>query len=382
MRPSLRCTSIALVLTFVCAPAAQTNNLTGVIGLLTLPQLAGRAYCEPPARREAPLHATPDAADVVGWIRPDKDPGSDADCYRVVLNVYRRDGSVARLPTDEYEEEEPHAAIVVERRGRWFKLRLTDGAAWFQASGEDRYFTLEELLGRRPAYLTEAWDRTLAATPGGFRRPVPVDSRRRVIGYVEPVLEPMRVVLAPGQDPEEIRRRYNVTYMPSKPGPNGTHILYFDKGVPVRAFERPDRAAPSVASFQTDVTQRVLRGASANPPKVAVFERRAGWLQVALLRDQWKVEPRAWIEETAAWRFHALDADAERTEFEQHAFEREEPSVRLVGSRDVAGALWLQIEMMSHTIYDSNEPPKVIATGWVRAHGPAGAPVVWFYSRD
>jgi len=36
MRPSLACTSITLVLTFVCAPAAQTPNLTGVIGLLTL----------------------------------------------------------------------------------------------------------------------------------------------------------------------------------------------------------------------------------------------------------------------------------------------------------------------------------------------------------
>ena len=382
MRPSLPCTSIALVLTFVCAPPAQTDNLTGVIGLLTLPQLAGRAYCEQPARREAPLHATPDAAEVVGWIRPDKDPGSDADCYRVVLNVYRRDGSVARLPTDEYEEEEPHAAIVVETRGRWFKLRLSEGAAWYQASGEDRYFSLETLLRRRPAHLTEAWDRTLAARPGGEGLRLPVDSRRRVIGYVEPVLESMRVVLAPGQDPEEIRRRYNVTYMPSQPGPNGTRILYFDKGVPVRAFERPDRAAPSVVSFQTDVTQRVLRGASANPPKVAVFERRAGWLQVALLRDQWKVEPRAWIEETAAWRFRALDTDAERTEFEQEAFEREDPSVRLVGSRVIAGALWLQIEMMSHTIYESPEPPKVIATGWVRAHGPAGMPVVWFYSRD
>jgi hypothetical protein len=117
-----------------------------------------------------------------------------------VLNVYRRDGSVGELPTDEYEEEEPHAAVVVKTRGRWFKLRLTDGAAWFQASAEDRYYPLEELLGRRPAYLTEAWDRTLAATAGGVRRRVPVDPRRRVIGYVEPVLEPLRVVLAPGQD--------------------------------------------------------------------------------------------------------------------------------------------------------------------------------------
>jgi hypothetical protein len=382
MRRGLPCTAIALALTFVCAPAAQTRNLNGVIGLLTLPQLAGRAHCQQPARREATLHATPDSADVVGWIRSDKHPGSEADCYRVVLSVYGRDGSVRELPTDEYEEEEPHAAVVVETRGRWFKLRLTDGAAWYQASGEDRYFSLEALLRRRPAHLTEAWDRTLAGTAGGVRRRLPVDSRRRVIGYAEPVLETMRVVLASGQDPEEIRRRYNVTYMPSEPGPNGTLVLHFDKGVPVHAFERPDRAAAPVASFHTDASHHALRTASANPPKVAVFERRTGWLQVALLRDDWKAEPRAWIEDTAAWRFRALDTDADRTEFEDNAFGRENPNVRLVGSRVVAGALWLQIDMMSHTIYDSDQPPRVIATGWVRAHGPAGRPVVWFYSRD
>jgi hypothetical protein len=77
-----------------------------------------------------------------------------------------------------------------------------------------------------------------------------------------------------------------------------------------------------------------------------------------------------------------LETDAERNEFENKVFEREEPSVRLIRSRVVAGALWLEIEMMSHTIYESDEPLRVIATGWVPAHGPAGRPVVWFYSRD
>jgi len=133
----------ALFLTFVCAPAAQTDHLAGVIGLLALPPLAGRADCKPPVRREAPLHATPDSAEVVGWIRSDKDPDTDAECYRAVLNVYHRDGTVRELPTEEYEEEEPPAAVVVETRGRWFKLRLSDGAAWFQASDEDRYFHLK-----------------------------------------------------------------------------------------------------------------------------------------------------------------------------------------------------------------------------------------------
>jgi len=135
------CAAIALFLT--CAPAAQTQKRAGVIGLLTLPQLFGSASCKEPPRRDVPLYAAPEVADIVGWIRADKDPSSDSDCYRVILNVHRRgDGSVRALPTEEYEEEEPGAAIVVEARGRWFKLRLTDGAAWLEASEPDEYFSL------------------------------------------------------------------------------------------------------------------------------------------------------------------------------------------------------------------------------------------------
>lgn len=56
--------------------------------------------------------------------------------------------------------------------------------------------------------------------------------------------------------------------------------------------------------------------------------------------------------------------------------------VRFVEPLEVRGALWLKIELMSHTIYESDEPPRVVATGWVPGHDPAGAAVVWFYSRD
>lgn len=377
------CAAMVLFLTFVCAPAAQTVDRAGVIGLLTLPQLVDSTVCEEPTGREVPLYAVPESADIVGWIRAAKRPSSDNDCYKAVLNVHRRaDGSVRELPTEEYEQEEPDAAVVVEARGRWFKLRLNDGAAWLEASDHDEYFPLEELLTRRPAHLTDAWDGKLAATPGGRSRRAPADPRRRLIGYVEPVLEELRVVLAPGQDPEEIRRRYSASSMGSGPGPNGTRILYIERGTSVRAFERPDRGAPVVASFQTDRCDRALRSTSQNPPEVLVFERRRGWLHVALRRDEWKDEPRAWIEDAPVWRFHAFDTDAEREEFEDKVFGREHSSVSLVGSRAVGGTLWLRVEVMSHTIYDSDDPPRVIATGWVPAHDRAGESVVWFSSRD
>ncbi len=222
-------------ITIVTPAIAQPGDR--VIGLLSLRQIEG-PLCGPPPNAEIALYAKPEPADPIGWIRADRHPASDTDCYRAIVNVrWRADGRVQALPTEEYEEEEPLAAVVVEHRHQWFKVRVPDGAAWLLASDGGEYFSLERLLVKRPAYLTEAWDRTLANVPGGPRRSAG-DRRRR--------------------------------YTP----------------------------------------------------------------------------------------------------------------VRFVESREVRGALWLKIAVMSHTIYEFDEPPRVVATGWVPAHDAAGKAVVWFNSRD
>jgi hypothetical protein len=228
------CAFAALSITIVAPAVAQPGDRA--IGLLSLRQVEG-PLCGPPPAAEIALYAKPTPAAPIGWIRADRDPASDTDCYRAILNVRWADGRVQVLPTEEYEEEEALAAIVVEQRHRWFKVQVPDGAAWVHASEGDEYFSLQQLLVKRPAYLTEAWDGTLAKAPDG-----------------------------PGTSAGGARRRY----------------------IPVRFIE----------------------------------------------------------------------------------------------SREVRGALWLKIELMSHTIYDSDEPPRVVATGWVPAHNPAGKTVVWFNSRD
>ena len=228
---------VALSITMVAPAVAQLSDR--VIGLLSLRQIEG-SLCGPPPPDEIALYATPEPAEPIGWIRADRHPASDTDCYRAIMNVrLRADRRVQVLPTEEYEEEEPLASIVVEQHGRWFKVQVPDGAAWLHASDRDEYFSLQQLLVKRPAYLTDAWDGTLAKVPGAA-------------------------------------------------------------------------------------------GASA--------------------------------------------ADSHPR--------RENTPVRFVESREVRGALWLKIEVMSHTIYEFNEPPKVVATGWVPAHDPSGKVVVWFYSRD
>jgi hypothetical protein len=233
----LRCwyAVIAFSITIVAAATAQPGGR--VIGLLSLRRVEG-PLCGTPPPVEIALYPKPEAAQPIGSIRADRNPDSDKDCYRSTVNVrWRADGRVQPLPTEEYEEEEPLAAIVLEQRGRWFKVQVPEGAAWIHASDSDEYFSLQQLLVKRPAYLTNAWDGTLAKVPGG----------------------------RDGASPDRQR-----TYIP----------------------------------------------------------------------------------------------------------------IRLVESRVFRGALWLRIALLSHTIYESNEPPSVVATGWVPAHDPAGHAVVWFNSRD
>lgn len=55
--------------------------------------------------------------------------------------------------------------------------------------------------------------------------------------------------------------------------------------------------------------------------------------------------------------------------------------VRVKGLRTVAGKLWLEIEVISHSFCESDKPVTVKARGWITAHDETGAPRVWFAAR-
>lgn len=55
--------------------------------------------------------------------------------------------------------------------------------------------------------------------------------------------------------------------------------------------------------------------------------------------------------------------------------------VRVRESQVVDDALWLRIEILSHSVCDAAERPKVLAQAWVPAHAAYGKPNLWFYSR-
>jgi hypothetical protein len=56
-------------------------------------------------------------------------------------------------------------------------------------------------------------------------------------------------------------------------------------------------------------------------------------------------------------------------------------AARVKGFRTVRGQLWVEIEVISHSFCESDEPPKIKARGWIAAHDKTNVPTVWFGAR-
>jgi hypothetical protein len=93
------------------------------------------------------------------------------------------------------------------------------------------------------------------------------------------------------------------------------------------------------------------------------------------------MEPRVWLRDTPAWVFSPVTDETERRRLARDSWGPEYDSVRVVRTRSVAGRLWLQVELVSHSFCESIGEPFVVGRGWMTAHDSEGEPTVWFPSR-
>lgn len=184
------------VAALACVPVANVATAQEqVIGLLTLPGLYGDAPCERVSGGQVRLYASPSDTRVIATIRLDRPPAPhpQGGCEEPVVNVHRTgDAEGQPLPTREYGYEMP-AAIVLDQRERWYRLRLADGTAWAHDPAHSEFLPLNRLLTGAMTYLTEEWDGRLATAAGGplrgtprtdlSERPVRVTDTRRVGPY-------------------------------------------------------------------------------------------------------------------------------------------------------------------------------------------------------
>lgn len=164
MRPPL----LAILLLLATPSLAKSQDR--VLGLLALPELFGAGVCDRFTPQELTLHPAPNARDTSGTVRVDDywTFSDEMSCEgRLSVNVHPADGSDStELPTKEFDYERP-GAIVLARQGNWYRVRLAEGAAWLQASGQAEFHPLEEMLEEGLAYFTEEWDGNLYRSPGG-----------------------------------------------------------------------------------------------------------------------------------------------------------------------------------------------------------------------
>jgi hypothetical protein len=369
---------IALALSgapFALQPSAR------VIGLLPLPQIFDAETCGKDTSEGLVLRSAPDSSDTLGSIR--------VDCQVLIANQFDTAGTlVAELPTREVTNE-GLAAVVVEQRSGWFRVRLAEGTAWTQAAAGLPFVPLEELVLSELAYLTEAWDGTLAPRLGAALVTVPAHPNRRLIGYLTPVMTRRRIPVQPGQDAARIedsfRNRPEVSSLGVTRGADGTVRVTYEEAVIVDAFERPDTRSPVLLQFPGYPAHGIRGTSASNPRPIFVFDRRPGWFQVARSSDE-EVrprtrEPRVWLRDTPAWVFSPVTDETERSRLARDSWGPEYHSVRVVRTRSVAGRLWLRVELLSHSVCESIAAPVVVRRGWMTAHDSEGEPTVWFSSR-
>ncbi|HEX7280659.1 MAG TPA: hypothetical protein VF239_01305, partial [Vicinamibacterales bacterium] len=117
-----------------------------VLGLLALPGVFGEGPCKPFEARAITLYSDAGATRVMGTIQVDQEWSfaPHGGCEGLEVSVHEGDRRT-ELPTREFEYEAP-GAIVLDRRGEAYKIRLSDNRTGWVLSPSNRFMPLENLL--------------------------------------------------------------------------------------------------------------------------------------------------------------------------------------------------------------------------------------------
>lgn len=130
-----------------------------LVGLLDLHDVVRGGCGEPVERTTARVFRTPAENGDVGRLYWQH--STDAVCGLMFENAQ---GDKEEVPTLESGYEVP-AAIVYERRGSWFRIRLPNGSSWIRRTDPEEFLPYPDLLRENLAHMLPGWDGTLRETP-------------------------------------------------------------------------------------------------------------------------------------------------------------------------------------------------------------------------
>jgi hypothetical protein len=158
-----------------------------VIGLLSLPEVFSTSACAPFEPRPVMLHANPHDGTVVATIEVDQNWSfaPHGGCEGLEVRVHKG-AQQDELPTREYDYEMP-AAIALEQRDGWIRIRLQQGSAWLKPSVADRFMPLSDLFEEFTGVtaVSESFAGRLSKTPGGGGPIMPRVSGNQAVRVVE-----------------------------------------------------------------------------------------------------------------------------------------------------------------------------------------------------
>lgn len=131
-----------------------------LIGLLDLEDVVRGGCGGPVERTTARVFNTPrENGAVTGTIY--WQDSTDATCGLMFKNTQ---GDKEEVPTLESRYEIP-AAIVYERRGPWFRVRLANGSAWIRRTDPEEFLPYPDMVREKLPHMLPGWDGILRQTP-------------------------------------------------------------------------------------------------------------------------------------------------------------------------------------------------------------------------
>jgi hypothetical protein len=160
---------MTVALAFIVAALTGQGSATDrIIGLLALPGVFGEGPCKPFEPRALTLYGDAGTTRVIGTIEVDQNwsfaPHGGCEGLEVSVHEGQRR---SELPTREFEYEAP-AAIVLDRRGQAYKIRLSDNRSGWVISSSNRFMSFESLLEEFTGvtFLTDRFGGELRTAPG------------------------------------------------------------------------------------------------------------------------------------------------------------------------------------------------------------------------
>jgi len=152
---------------------AKYDFCPGLIGILSLPEIFGEYGCDTKKSGEVLLYSDSACTNKIGKIRVARDYvlHDNGGCSDLEISVENLEGrQIAKnLPTQDYDYD-GRGVLVIDKKGKAFKIALEKGSAWVCPGNKSKYYSLSDLYAMHDNAQLQFWDGYFYDKPGGKKK--------------------------------------------------------------------------------------------------------------------------------------------------------------------------------------------------------------------